>query len=143
MRLSIVTPVWNDPRVSRCIQSIHAQNCAGEIEVIVVDGGSTEPTQKALRSVSSQIDHLISEPDRGIYDAMNKGIRLASGDAIGILNADDQYDDSDFLTQVQRAFQESAQVTYSDIVVERMDGSVKRRWRAAPASRHVRSQRHL
>jgi glycosyltransferase involved in cell wall biosynthesis len=92
--LSIVTPVYNSEKfISECIESVAAQNC-GEIEHIIVDGGSSDRTVHILREKARAHSHLrwISEPDRGQSDALNKGIGMAMGEYIGILNADDFYE---------------------------------------------------
>lgn len=89
--ISIVTIVFNGVQhVERAIQSLLNQKYP-QLEYIVVDGGSTDGTLEVLERYKDQITHLVSEPDEGISDAFNKGIRLASGQLIGLLNADDQY----------------------------------------------------
>ncbi len=79
--------------MSRALDSILAQCHDHQLELIVVDGGSTDGTLEILGGYRDRINTLISEPDDGIYDAMNKGIRHATGDVVGILNADDRYAD--------------------------------------------------
>ncbi|WP_353720586.1 glycosyltransferase family 2 protein [Dyadobacter sp. 676] len=91
MKVSILTVVYNGAATIRhCIDSVLGQDYA-EVEYIVVDGNSSDGTQEIVRSYGDKIAHFLSEPDAGIYDAMNKGIQLATGDVIGILNADDFY----------------------------------------------------
>jgi glycosyltransferase involved in cell wall biosynthesis len=90
MKISIITPVFNEPRIRHTLESIHSQKDIPELESIVVDGGSTDETTAILNEYDDQIDILISEPDDGTYDAMNKGINRATGDVVGILNADDR-----------------------------------------------------
>jgi len=95
-RISIVTPVFNGARyIAACIENVAGQTVDG-LEHIVVDGGSTDGTVAILESLKALYPHLryISEKDNGQSDAMNKGIRLASSDLIGILNADDFYEPS-------------------------------------------------
>jgi glycosyltransferase involved in cell wall biosynthesis len=90
MKLSIVTPCYNAIRyIANCVASVR-HSCRGrDYEHIVVDGQSTDGTLEYLRT---QPDiHLVSEADSGMYDALNKGIALASGDIIGHLNSDEQY----------------------------------------------------
>ena len=104
MKLSIVTPVLNDLRVGLALDSILSQQLNAELELIVIDGGSTDGTLNLLQEYSAHISVLVSEPDQGIYDAMNKGIALATGDVIGILNADDRYYDNLVLNDVLQVF---------------------------------------
>jgi glycosyltransferase involved in cell wall biosynthesis len=92
--LSLITPVYNGEKfISECIESVAAQNCP-EIEHIIVDGGSSDRTVEILRDKARAHPHLrwISEPDRGQSDALNKGIDMARAEYIGILNADDFYE---------------------------------------------------
>jgi glycosyltransferase len=97
-----------------------------------MDGGSADPTLDIAYRYGNQL-RIYSEPDRGIYDAMNKGIEMARGDIIGILNADDYYPTRDVLSRVEEAFEdESVQACYGDLVyVDEKDTSkVKRYWKA-------------
>lgn len=90
--VSVVTVVFNgDRHLEQAIGSVLAQSY-DNIEFIVVDGGSTDGTLDIVRRFEDRIDRWISEPDRGIYDAMNKGIAMSTGDMIGFLNADDWYE---------------------------------------------------
>lgn len=131
---SVVTPVWNDPRVADAVDSVRALDGGQDVQVIVVDGGSTGPGKEALERIRDHVDILISEPDRGIYDAMNKGVRRATGDFIGILNADDRYVCPDMLDRIEQHAEAGAQATYGDIRI--VDGGrTKRRWRAGPYRR--------
>ena len=88
MKITIVTAVLNSKDfIEDCIQSIHNQIFGG-IEHIIIDGGSTDGTLETIKQSQSGIAKLVSERDDGIYDAMNKGIRFATGEVIGILNAE-------------------------------------------------------
>lgn len=101
--LSVVTVVFNGAaHFERAIQSVLSQSY-GNVEYIVVDGGSTDGTIDILRKYDDRIDCWVSEPDSGIYDAMNKGIGLANGELIGLLNSDDDYL-PDALSKVDRAY---------------------------------------
>ncbi|WP_199459484.1 glycosyltransferase family 2 protein [Vibrio owensii] len=94
-KLSIITVVFNgEDHIEDAIKSVVTQK--ENFEYIVVDGGSTDNTLEILERYSNEIDVIISEPDHGIYDAMNKGLLLAKGDIIGFINSDDYYMDGIF-----------------------------------------------
>lgn len=89
--ITVITVVYNDAEgLEATIRSI-AQQSYGRIEYIVIDGASGDGTLEVIKQHEASIDYWVSEPDKGIYDAMNKGLTLASGDLIGILNAGDTY----------------------------------------------------
>lgn len=88
VKISIITATFNSGRyLEQCLESIYSQG--EEVEHVVIDGGSTDETLSILSRYRDRIGHLISEPDRGISDAFNKGISLCSGDIIGIVSSDD------------------------------------------------------
>lgn len=90
--VSIVTVVKNGAgHLAACMESVFAQSWP-DVEYIVIDGGSTDGTLDIIRRFEDRIDYWVSEPDRGIFDAMNKGIACAGGELIGLLNADDWYE---------------------------------------------------
>ncbi|WP_324778933.1 glycosyltransferase family 2 protein [Thiobacillus sedimenti] len=100
MKLSIITVCFNSEQtIERTLQSVVRQRGAA-VEHIVVDGASTDGTMDILEAYRRHLAQVISEPDHGIYDAMNKGVRAASGDVIGFLNSDDVYADADVLAKV-------------------------------------------
>lgn len=87
--VSVITVVYNNAAtLQRCMDSVIAQTGVA-IEYIVIDGGSTDGTLDVIRANADHIDYAVSEPDGGIYDAMNKGISLATGDYIALINSDD------------------------------------------------------
>jgi glycosyltransferase involved in cell wall biosynthesis len=99
--ISIVTVTFNGERfLKQALQSIVSQTYQN-IELIIIDGGSTDRTLDIIREFEDRIDFWVSEPDGGIYDAMNRGILQASGDWIGFKNADDWYCDRAVLTLVE------------------------------------------
>ncbi|MEW5967253.1 MAG: glycosyltransferase family 2 protein [Pseudomonadota bacterium] len=100
MKISIVTVAFNAAStIADTLASVAAQTHP-DVEHIVVDGASTDGTPEVVLTFGRHVAKLISEPDRGIYDAMNKGLRLATGDIIGFLNADDVYADPSVLARV-------------------------------------------
>ena len=133
MKLSIVTPVYNEPRVGQALDSILAQQHTAEMELHVIDGGSTDTTLAVLEGYRGDITRLVSEPDEGIYDAMNKGIALCTGDVVGILNADDRYSDPQVLADVLNAFQDDGvDACYGDQVFVNRNDRVVRYWKSGP-----------
>lgn len=117
MKLSIITPVYNAAcTLEKTIISVLSQKLNSELEYIVIDGGSTDGSLEIIDRYADQINIFISEKDKGVYDAMNKGILHATGDIIGIINADDWYVEG-ALKVVEEVFQEqpSTEVLYSPI----------------------------
>lgn len=133
MKISVITVVYNNvDTIEAAIQSVIGQDYPG-LEYIVVDGQSTDGTLDILEKYKSRIDVFISEPDQGIYDAINKGIIKSSGEVIGLLHSDDLYAHRNVLSRVARAFQEhEVDSVYGDLVyVKRHNlGKVVRSWQA-------------
>ncbi len=133
MKISVVTVVLNARgTLADTIDSV-ARQTHGDREHIVIDGGSTDGTLDILRDNESRISQWLSERDRGIYDAMNKGIRMADGEIVGMLNADDMYADDRVLERVAEAFQtRTIEACYGDLVyVQAADTDrVVRYWRS-------------
>jgi glycosyltransferase involved in cell wall biosynthesis len=104
MKLSIITVCYNSAAtIERAMASVLSQNYP-DVEYIVIDGGSSDGTVDIIKKYRDRIAHFVSEKDAGIYDAMNKGIALATGDIVGILNSDDRYADDSVLSVVMAAF---------------------------------------
>ena len=119
-QLSVVTVSYNASKsIRRTIDSVLSQSWTN-IDYVVVDGGSTDGTREILESYGPRL-RFVSEPDRGIYDAMNKGIALARGDWIHILNADDWYADSSALARAVPHLDEG-RATYFDMLRVYEDG---------------------
>lgn len=133
MRVSIITVAYNaQDTIAATLDSVAAQKYP-DIEHIVVDGASTDDTLEVVRRLGRHVDLVISEPDHGIYDAMNKGIRAATGDVIGILNADDQYANDQVLAKVASVMsRESLDALYGDVSFFRPNNPEKtiRRYRS-------------
>lgn len=134
LKISVITVCFNsDSTIRDTIASVACQTY-GNVEHIVVDGGSADRTMEVVCNAQS-VSILVSEPDRGIYDAMNKGIAMASGDVIGFLNADDIYAGSDVLEQVAKAFEDTEMdACYGDLIyVDPQDtGRAIRYWQSSP-----------
>ena len=95
MKLSVITVSYNrEKTIEQTIQSVLRQREYCDLEYIVIDGASTDRTMEIVRKYEKDIDVLISEPDDGICDAFNKGIKLATGDIIGFLSSDDWYENN-------------------------------------------------
>lgn len=130
--ISIITVCHNaETTISDCLASIQSQTCS--VEHILIDGGSVDRTVDIIRAQAGPAAKVVSEPDNGIYDAMNKGLRLATGDIIGILNADDFYASPEILAKVSRSFTDSRiNACYGDLLyVDSKDtNTVRRYWRS-------------
>jgi glycosyltransferase involved in cell wall biosynthesis len=106
LTFSVITVCFNSAEtIDRALQSVADQDWPS-VQHIVIDGASTDGTTQILEGRRDQLSHMISEPDRGIYDAMNKGLNLATGDVICFLNADDYYDSNQVLSIVAKAMQQ-------------------------------------
>lgn len=135
MKVSIITVVFNaENTIADAISSVANQDYV-DIEHIIIDGASTDKTLDIIKSkVSSQVC-VISEQDEGIYDAMNKGIAMASGDVIGMLNADDVYQNEHVITEVVNAHKdEKLDACYADLVYVKRNNldEVTRYWKSRP-----------
>jgi len=138
MKISIITATWNCAEtVGDCLDSVAAQTWPDR-EHVVIDGASRDATVEVLESRRTQLSVLVSEPDRGIYDALNKGIARSSGDVIGFLHADDVYAGPDILARVAGAFADpSVAAVHGDLQYVRKDDTsqVVRHWKSSPCSR--------
>lgn len=123
MKISVITVCLNCAATIRStIESVLSQT-HGDVEYIIVDGGSDDGTLSIIDEYRANIANVISGPDAGIYDAMNKGVSLATGDIVGILNADDFFENDRVLTDVAAAFarEPSVDVVFGDVVFVRPD----------------------
>ena len=104
MKISIITTTYNSSYTIRdCVSSVNSQTHP-DIEHIIIDGASNDNTIEIIKSIPNRVSKIISEPDNGIYDGMNKGIRLATGDILGILNSDDLYLDYHVIEKIVDIF---------------------------------------
>lgn len=118
MKVSIITVTYNRGKtLADTMQSVLAQTYAN-IEYIVIDGGSTDNTLQVIEQYKPLFGErliYVSEPDNGIYDAMNKGIKLSSGDVIGILNSDDFFTSNNVIETLVSSFDNDIEAIYGDI----------------------------
>jgi len=131
MKISTVTVCHNSQAtIAHTVGSFLSQTHADK-ELLVIDGGSTGGTADIVRGFGSDLIRVISEKDRGIYDAMNKGLANFAGDAVGFLNADDTYHDDCVLGRIAHGL-EGADAVYGDLIMiaDRVTGEVVRTWNA-------------
>lgn len=138
VKISVVTATWNcRGTIEECLASFEKQTHPYK-EHVLVDGASTDGTVDIISNSSHRIDCFVSEPDSGIYDALNKGIRLSSGDVVGFLHADDFYADPFVLADIAAKFSDpEICAVYGDLQYVRKDdaGHVVRSWRSSSFSR--------
>lgn len=104
MRITIITVCYNrKATIEKAIKSVLKQNY-DNIEYIIIDGNSTDGTKEIIESYRDQINQYISEPDKGMYDAINKGLKLATGDVIGLMHSDDEFYDRKAITRIAARF---------------------------------------
>lgn len=134
MKVSIITAALNNAdTIGTCIQSVNNQSYA-DVEQIIVDGGSSDGTLEIARRENTRITKVVSEPDNGIYDALNKGISLASGDIIGILSSDDFFAHEGAIKTVADSLRDKGTDScYSDLEYVDRDntGKVIRYWKSS------------
>ena len=116
-KISIITVSYNSQStIKHTIDSVSSQTYKNK-EYILIDGASKDWTLDILDFKKDKIDTFVSEPDDGIYDAMNKGIKTANGDIVGILNSDDFYYNQDVLSKVAKVFEETnCDCLYGDLI---------------------------
>jgi glycosyltransferase involved in cell wall biosynthesis len=133
LKISVITAVYNRvATIGDALDSVRAQTWP-DVQHVVIDGASTDGTLELLQARRSGIAMLVSEPDKGIYDALNKGIALATGDVIGLMHSDDLYADERVLADVAAAFGDAqVDAVYGDLdyVAQEDTSRVIRRWRS-------------
>ncbi len=137
-KVTIITVTYNSAAyLQDCINSVRSQNYPN-IEYIIVDGKSTDGTMGIVRKNNEAVDYWISETDKGMYDAINKGMAVATGDIIGILNSDDVLDNENVITTIVNCFEkQGVDSIYGDLeFVDRNDvNKVMRIWKGQPFKR--------
>jgi len=134
MKITIITVTYNSAAtVVDTLQSAAAQTHP-DIEHLIIDGGSTDETLTLVQSHGAHVARVVSEPDQGIYDAMNKGLAQATGEVVGFLNSDDFYADETVLAKIANAFEDpTVEACYADLVYVTQDNSrVVRYWKSKP-----------
>ncbi|RZK36635.1 MAG: glycosyltransferase [Pedobacter sp.] len=137
MKISIITVVYNGQIfLEDCIQSVISQSYKN-IEYIIIDGGSTDKTLPIIDKYKAFISNSLSESDQGLYDAINKGIKLASGKVIGLLNSDDMFAANNVISEIASAFTENSKIdaVYGDLnYITSNEGIVIRVWKSKQAN---------
>ena len=129
LKVTIITVCYNSAAtISSCINSVLSQDYKN-IEYIIIDGGSSDTTTDIIESYGNQVTWK-SEADSGIYDAMNKGVKAASGEIIAFLNSDDFYPDSNIVTKVVSCFNQNVDFVYGDVEFVNDNLTTSRIWRA-------------
>jgi glycosyltransferase len=143
LHISVITAVLNKAQtLQAALRSVHGQSWP-DVEHIVVDGGSTDGSLEIVERERAGIAKLLPGPDGGLYDALNKGIRAATGDVVGFMHADDVYATPEALARVAAMFADPAiEAVYGDLeYVSKDDASrVTRYWRAGAYSREQLAQ---
>lgn len=137
-KISIITVSFNSEKtIEDTIKSVISQSARSDIEFIVIDGGSSDGTSSILAKYSGNIDLIISEPDSGIYDAMNKGFSVSSGEIIAYLNSDDVFCHDKVIESVLGCFSaDNVDFVFSDIEIVNDCGEVIRYWKCNDKCSH-------
>jgi len=137
MKISIITIAYNSGHsISDAINSVLSQTYP-DIEYIIVDGKSKDNTVEIVQSYGNRISKFVSEPDKGIYDALNKGIRMATGDVIGFMHSDDLFASNDIIAKVAEIFKsKDVDSIYGDLqyVYKNDTNKVLRYWKSGKFS---------
>lgn len=138
MKLSVVTAVYNRrATIAQALDSVASQSYA-QVEHVIQDGGSTDGTIDLIAEISNDRMNVTSEPDNGIYDAINRGICRAQGDVVGLMHSDDFFAHTDILTAVADALSDpELDGVYGDLDYVAADDTSRiiRRWRSGPYNR--------
>lgn len=132
MKISIITVCYNSEKtIERTVRSVISQDY-DDFEYIIIDGASKDKTLEICNKYREKITHLLSEKDEGIYDAMNKGISLASGDVIAILNSDDYFINNQCLKKVKNSFSEDVDIIFGNVLIfSEKNKKIKRKYKSS------------
>jgi len=140
LRVSIITVTYNsNATIADTIRSVASQTYSN-IEHIIIDGSSTDNTLEIVRNTPNRITKIISEPDKGIYDALNKGILNSSGNIIGLLHSDDVMGSDTIIEEISEKFiQTSADIIYGDLIYvsNKNKDTILRYWKSNPFDRSL------
>ena len=136
MKITVITPVFNGQEtIKSCIESVLTQSYPDK-EYIIIDGGSADNTVDILKTYKDKSLKWISEKDKGLYDAFNKGIMMATGDVVCFLCADDMYEHNNVLLKIADTFRihPETDIVYGDIIYVDKDNlsKIKRYWKSSP-----------
>lgn len=134
MKISIITSVYNnETTIKDAIESVINQTYQ-DIEYVIVDGASSDGTVEIIKSYGDKITTFVSEPDKGIYDGLNKGIGLATGDIVAFLHSDDLYATDSIVEQIAQEFKDDSSLdgVYGDLIYTPKDNTSKvlRYWKS-------------
>jgi len=137
MKISLITVVYNgEAFLQECFNSIRVQTFPN-VEYLVIDGGSKDKTLGIVAKNQAHINYFVSEKDKGLYDAINKGIAKSTGDIIGILNADDMFSGPEVLAKVAETFKNNPEIDglYGDLnYIHPTTGKILRKWKSRSAT---------
>jgi glycosyltransferase len=130
MKISIITISFNSENsISETFQSVKNQSF-NNYEYLLIDGGSKDGTLP-VANMQDHISKIVSEPDKGIYDALNKGIKNSTGDIIGFLHSDDTFYDENSLKKIADAFDDNTDCVFGDLIYTDKDEKIKRLWKGS------------
>ena len=136
MKVSIITVVWNNKETIRdAINTVLSQTYKN-IEYIIIDSASTDGTLEIIQNYGDKVSRIVSESDKGIYDGLNKGVSLATGDIIAFLHSDDVYANETVISDIVNCFDNDTQGVYGDLVyTDKEDvNKVLRHWKSCDFS---------
>ena len=130
MKISLISISYNsESTISKTFQSVKNQSF-NNYEYLLIDGGSKDGTLNIAKE-QDHISKIVSEPDKGIYDALNKGIKNSTGEIIGFLNSDDTFYDEDSLKHIVDAFDDDTDCVFGDLIYTDKNENIKRVWKGS------------
>jgi len=130
MKISLISISYNsESTISKTFQSVKNQSF-NNYEYLLIDGGSKDGTLNIAKE-QDHISKIVSEPDKGIYDALNKGIKISTGEIIGFLNSDDTFYDEDSLKHIVDAFDDDTDCVFGDLIYTDKNENIKRVWKGS------------